>query len=176
MGTEPCRETASSGRSNPQNPQARPISFNTTSVAAGTSGELTVGSRIERPRFARQPSATLSKSLNAEAARKSDVVLISYDAASPELAQMCCQPDDRFLFGRTHSPESNSRAQEFLAQQTSAIRQRLQDQGKRTAHSFKTIPAWPSRKGSARLSSTASDDWKTTCCKCRPRFRRPRPK
>jgi len=68
----------------------------------------------------------LSKSLNAEVVRKSNVVQITYDAHDPGLAQAVVDRlidyfvDDYIRLNRTPG------AQQFLSQQTDAIRQRLQ--------------------------------------------------
>ncbi len=69
----------------------------------------------------------LSKSLNVEAARKSDVVLISYDAGSPALAQNVVSRMIEFFLEEHVRLNRTPGAQEFLAKQTAEIRQRLQD-------------------------------------------------
>jgi polysaccharide biosynthesis protein PslE len=67
----------------------------------------------------------LSKSLNAEAVRKSNVVAITYDAHNPALAQTIVDRlityflEDYIRLNRTPG------AQEFLSQQTNTIRQQL---------------------------------------------------
>jgi uncharacterized protein involved in exopolysaccharide biosynthesis len=68
----------------------------------------------------------LSKSMNAEAARKSDVVLISYDADSPELAQSVVSRIIEFFLDEHIRLNRTPGAQEFLSQQTDNIRERLQ--------------------------------------------------
>ena len=68
----------------------------------------------------------LGKSLNAEAVRKSDVVVISYDADSPELAQSVVSRTIEFFLDEHIRLNRTPGAQEFLSQQTDNIRQRLQ--------------------------------------------------
>jgi polysaccharide biosynthesis protein PslE len=68
----------------------------------------------------------LIKSLNVEAARKSDVILITYDAPSPELAQGVVSRMIAFFLDEHIRLNRTPGAQAFLSKQTSDIRERLQ--------------------------------------------------
>jgi polysaccharide biosynthesis protein PslE len=125
LGSEPFHETASLDRSNPHNPQVQPASFDTPSAAETSGGAASDAESRDPIRAA--AIRRLSKSLNAEAARKSDVILISYDAESPELAQCIVQQMIQFFLEEHIRLNRTPGAQEFLSKQTNDIHQRLRD-------------------------------------------------
>jgi uncharacterized protein involved in exopolysaccharide biosynthesis len=94
-------------------------SFDSTAAVSDSANVSTLRDREDAIR-------RLSKSLNIEAARKSNIVEISYDAPSPGLAQAVISRlidyfrEDYIRLNRTPG------AQEFLSQQTDAIRQHLE--------------------------------------------------
>ena len=117
----------------------------------------------------------LSKSLTVEAARKSDVVLISYDAGSPALAQNVVSRMIEYFLEEHVRLNRTPGAQEFLAKQTAEIRGRLQDK-ETDLRKLQDETGLADATAQRAIVVNRIGAWKTSCSKHPPHFHLPRPK
>ena len=120
-----------------------------------------------------QAIAVLMKSLEVEAVRKSNVILVTYDGPSPQLAQAVVNRVIRFHLDRQLSLARSPEAQKFLGEQTELLRSKLEASEEKLRTS-RTRPVWSQSRHNNVCWRSASAGWKRIYFRPRPLSKPPR--